>query len=267
MRLRLTLKATSTNQISPNYNYALSAAIYKLLKFGSAEFSEFLHENGYKTKGKTYKLFSYSLRFEKIRFNNSAIELVSPNVFLFVSSPLVDEFIKNIVIGTLRSKKIEIFTNRIKTEFSIEQAELLPEIDYLQNMKFKMLSPMVLSTPKTFNGKQAQYYFRYDDNIEMINKVLNNNLINKYKLIYNKDYNGGTVKLSWDNVYIKRQINKNKRISKKISITKDMNNIIDVIGIQTPFTLEGNPELIKVGYQCGFGEKNSMGFGMVEEVR
>jgi len=25
--------------------------------------------------------------------------------------------------------------------------------------------------------------------------------------------------------------------------------------------LKGNPKLIKVGYDCGFGEKNSMGFG------
>ena len=32
-------------------------------------------------------------------------------------------------------------------------------------------------------------------------------------------------------------------------------------GIPSPV---GNPELIQIGYECGFGDKNSAGFGMVE---
>lgn len=31
-----------------------------------------------------------------------------------------------------------------------------------------------------------------------------------------------------------------------------------------PITIEGNPELIKLAYESGLGEKNSMGFGMLE---
>jgi CRISPR-associated endoribonuclease Cas6 len=33
---------------------------------------------------------------------------------------------------------------------------------------------------------------------------------------------------------------------------------------QCPFTAEGAPELMRIGYQCGFGDGNSKGFGMVE---
>jgi len=31
-----------------------------------------------------------------------------------------------------------------------------------------------------------------------------------------------------------------------------------------PFVVKGNKELIKFGYECGFGELNSAGFGMVK---
>ncbi|MEI6848119.1 MAG: CRISPR-associated endoribonuclease Cas6 [Chlorobiaceae bacterium] len=31
-----------------------------------------------------------------------------------------------------------------------------------------------------------------------------------------------------------------------------------------PFRIEAPSELIEVGYECGFGEKNSQGFGMVK---
>ncbi|MGQ9648304.1 MAG: CRISPR-associated endoribonuclease Cas6, partial [Thermodesulfobacteriota bacterium] len=32
------------------------------------------------------------------------------------------------------------------------------------------------------------------------------------------------------------------------------------------FTAEGNTDLIKIGYEAGFGENNSAGLGMVEEI-
>lgn len=37
-----------------------------------------------------------------------------------------------------------------------------------------------------------------------------------------------------------------------------------VKGTLSPFRLEAPPELQEIGYECGFGEKNSQGFGMVK---
>jgi CRISPR-associated protein, Cas6 family len=34
-----------------------------------------------------------------------------------------------------------------------------------------------------------------------------------------------------------------------------------------PLTIEGNPDLIKLAYESGLGEKNSLGFGMIEVVK
>jgi CRISPR-associated endoribonuclease Cas6 len=127
-------------------------------------------------------------------------------------------------------------------------------------MKFKLLSPLVLSTRKERMGSLQQYFLRPDDSND-INRVITNNSRNKYNLIYNEE-NTNDIALTWDENYLR----KNKRVTKKITIDENGKYPIDIIGIQAPFILEGDPELIKVGYECGFGEKNSMGFGMVEVI-
>ena len=38
---------------------------------------------------------------------------------------------------------------------------------------------------------------------------------------------------------------------------------IKIRGIVCPFRVSGSRALIQVGYECGFGDKNSAGFGMV----
>lgn len=263
MRLLLKLKiAPKEPFLSLNYNYPLSAAIYKLLKLGSAEFSEFLHSVGYKDSGKTYKLFTFALRFSKFQIINNSIKLLEPKAELFISSPLIDNFIKNFVIGTFTEQKIEIIADDIKTSFSIEQMESLPEIQFSNKMKFVALSPLIISTKKEFNGNLKQYYFRYYDSIDEINRVLNVNLNNKYRILNNKDYKGDGVKIRWDKNYITLMEKKKKRLTKKITVKKGKTSI-DLIGNQLPFEIEGDPVLIKVGYECGFCEKNGLGFGFV----
>jgi CRISPR-associated endoribonuclease Cas6 len=38
-------------------------------------------------------------------------------------------------------------------------------------------------------------------------------------------------------------------------------------GYQAPFTVTGPPGLLWIGYACGFGDRNSQGFRMVEVAR
>ena len=121
---------------------------------------------------------------------------------------------------------------------------------------------MVLSTVEENGNKTHQHYFRYNDKIDEINRVFNQNLKNKYKLIYDKEYSEDDLILVWDENYINKKLNEKKRLTKKISVIKNHEEPIEIIANEIPFTLSGNSELIKVGYECGFGEKNSIGFGM-----
>ncbi|GAB6282828.1 MAG: CRISPR-associated endoribonuclease Cas6 [Ignavibacterium sp.] len=265
MRLKLTLNSND-KFIPVNYNYYLSASIYRLLNFGSPEFAEFLHNKGFVLNGKPYKLFCFALRFRNIKIMGNNIQLLEPSAELYISSPLVEDFIQNFVIGTFNYQSLEIADNNFKFTFIINQIESLsvPQFDGLN--KFRLLSPIVLSTLKEKeNGSLHQYYFRYNDDINEINRVFNQNLKNKFTLIHNTKYEGDDLILEWDKDYIEKREKKNKRLTKKISIEKFEGNPIDIIANEIPFTLTGSKELVKVGYECGFGEKNSMGFGLVDK--
>lgn len=265
MRLKLTLKIVGNKQLPLNYNYPLSATIYKLLQFGSPAFSEFLHEIGFQEKGKSYKLFSFALRFNKIpEINNNRFYLKSENVSLFISSPLIDTFIQNFIIGTFENQFIEINYNNINSKFVIEQVESLPAPIFSNTSKFTLLSPLVIATKKESNGKLIPRYFRYYDDINEINRVFNQNLINKYKLVHNKDYQGNGIKFSWDTNYIDKRLAANKKVTKLITVTKKGGIVTNIKANEIPFTLVGDIELIKIGYECGFGSQNSLGFGLAD---
>lgn len=263
MRVKLHLKAFRTELITINYNYALNAAVYKILKLGSQEFAEFLHNKGYKTNGRNYKLFTFALQFEKLKLENDSIRLLSPNAYLYISSPLDNDFVKNFIIGTFKSEIINIIDDGYSSKFEPYQIEAVPEPDFQEINNFSMLSPLILSIKKTTNGKTQQHYLRYEDSIEKINEILNNNLKRKYNLIFGEQYNGEQCELVWDEKYYNKVKDK-KRLSKLVRIKAVNNDEVYYRSILSPFKLKGNPKLIKVGYQCGFGEKNSMGFGMVK---
>ncbi len=265
MRLKFELRIEGDSFLPVNYNYFLSSAIYNLLQFGKPEFSKFLHDKGFRLENKSYKLFTFALQFEKFALQGDKLELLSPNATLFVSSPLIDDFLKSMVIGAFRRKSFTLKINEQEFLFDVIQIEKTPQPEFKEEMKFTMLTPMVLSTKEKDSTKNSQYYIRFSDDINLINKIFNNNLKNKFKLIKRREYDGEDLIFEWDRNYINRALSKNKRITKKISIFSG-NNVIDVIGNLAPFRLRGNPELIEIGYEAGFGEKNSMGFGMVKAV-
>jgi len=260
LRLKIALES-DYNKLTCNYNYPFSAAIYNLLHFGSPEFAAFLHDKGYPELHKNYKLFSFALAFEKFKIINEELILLSPKVTLYITSPLIDDFLKNFVIGAFHNDKISITSHYTIIRFSIKQIEALPKQNFRQRMDFRMISPIVFSTGREHNGEMKQYFLRHTDS-EDINRVLTMNLISKYKLIHKREYTGGGLELEWDQEYIDRK----KRVSTKVTINENALNSVDVIGIRAPFSLRGSPELIETGYEAGFGEKNSMGFGLAEVI-
>jgi CRISPR-associated endoribonuclease Cas6 len=64
---------------------------------------------------------------------------------------------------------------------------------------------------------------------------------------------------AWDRAYLDEAARRGRRAS----VLTDIRGI-KVRGWLAPFTIEGSPELIEIGYEAGFGARNSMGFGMAE---
>ena len=240
MRLKLALNTNPNTSLTPNYNYQLSSAIYNLLRLGSTEFSSYLHDIGFNTNGKRYKLFTFALRFEKMIMTNGKIIIEDPNASLFISSPLIDDFVKNFLIGTFEKQSIEIFDREAVVKFIIRQAEIIPCPEFVSQMKFKLLSPLVLSSYREHKGQMKQHYLRPGDKEE--SRILSDNLKNKYKLISDFD-NEETCELKWDLEYLKRK----KTVTKKITINENGRYPVDIMGILSPFYVSGDPKLIKVG--------------------
>lgn len=265
--MRLLLRLHCDSDLLPhNFNYPFSAAIYKFLQFGSPEFSEFLHQQGFRINGKAYKLFTFALRFNKPSYTKEGIKLIDKNCGLTISSPLIDEFVRNFVIGSFRRGQFEIWINKNLYIFNIDQMEAIPDPVLKNEQKFKPLSPLIATTVKNSNGKKSQHYFRYYDDINNIERVISNNLKNKYEAINNRHWEGADLKFRWDTEFIEYCLKNNKKPTVMETILKPGTPPVNMIGNISPFILEGDPVLMNVGYQAGFGEKNSMGFGLAQAV-
>lgn len=97
MRLKLKLKAKDSPAVIPvNYQYYFSAAVYLLLKFGSPEFSKFLHDQGFNLNGKKFKLFVFGLRLNKPEMRDGRLFSYNPkhlqkNVSFVILIKVVEE--------------------------------------------------------------------------------------------------------------------------------------------------------------------------------
>ena len=84
MRFKITLtpdKRVFGYALPINYQYELSSFIYHTLACANAEYSTWLHENGFVTDTKRFKLFSFSnLIFPAYKIVSDRIEILSERV-------------------------------------------------------------------------------------------------------------------------------------------------------------------------------------------
>jgi len=242
MRLEIVFK-TPESSIPIDYQYQLCSFVYKRLRHVDQGFGTFLHERGYKG----FKLFTFSqLFFEKsaARFNSL---LLWPARGRWYVSSVSEEFIMNFFSSLIQMPQIEIEG----IFFPIEQINLLQEPNFEGCTEFLMLSPLVVSIPVDRNGKIYHKYLMPGD--EKFESTLVKNLVKKYEAFYGEKIDAElSIEPDWD--YIRRR----ERITK----------LIDIRGVKIkatvfPFKARGDSRLIKIGYEAGFGERNSLGFGMV----
>lgn len=117
MRFEIKLQAFKGNEIPINYQYPLSAAIYKILAKGDADYASFLHEEGY---GKGYKLFTFSdLKFKFKLVKGDRMQLLDDLVSFYVHFH-IPEASGNFVMGLFKSEEIVIADKKSKTIFKVQ---------------------------------------------------------------------------------------------------------------------------------------------------
>ena len=270
MRVKITAATKLPAAIPFNYNYALHSAIYGLIEKSSGEYSTYLHDKGFINKAvkKRFKLFTFSkLFFTPTRIKKNGFTGVKEIHFIF-STPIEQSY-EHLILGLFSDQAFHLNFCGTKINFSVTQVESLPEPQFNSECKFLCLSPIAVSTQREkANAKLEQHYLDYMNPEEREHFIENirKNLINKYQTFYKTDYadHDHEFKFSFDINYIAKRHGK---ISKLIHFKKIDNTIKTKIkGCEAPFKIVADSELIKIGYDAGFGNGGSMGFGCVEII-
>lgn len=248
MRVKLTLVATKQATLLPlNYNHAVAALIYSTLGQASAEFASRLHNEGYSADGRQFRLFTFSrVSARRSRTVGDRMILEDPAISLQISSPVTD-FIEHFVAGLFQSETFTI----AGASFRLQQAETLPRPAFVERMCFRALSPVTESIGE--GNKHPRFLTPEDDWSEIIRR----NLIRKFEALHGHSPADTRLRWTWDELYLSETARRGRRASVLVDIRD-----IKIRGWLAPFTVEGSTELIEIGYEAGFGARNSMGFGM-----
>lgn len=265
MRIKLSLRTDTAGWLTLNYQYQLAAAIYALLSQSSPEYSAFLHDRGYLgADGKLRKLFTFS-RLQLFNGGGRQGEFIHlfahTRAELYISSPMINEFIQHLVVGLFTNQKLVIESKAKQALLRIERIEVLPNPEFTETCRFLALSPIVLTrAASALSGKQMYYYRPFDEDIS---EAVRASLLKKHETVYGAPPANANLTFTVDREYITRKGGPDN-VSKLIYIRQGHEDETKVKCFISPFYLTGSKELMQTAWDCGLGDKSSMGFGCIE---
>lgn len=265
MRFRLTFRMNgdrNCDSIPISYQYPISAWIYKMINEGDPVFSGWLHDQGYIMGNKSYKLFTFSrLQIPKKQFviKGDRMILKSGEIILYLSF-LMESAAEPFILGLFRNQEMIIGNKTGRATFSVKLIERLADPDFRETMNFRLLSPIVINR---YDGNHGKYLSPGDPDFA---QLFFSNLICKFtatalfrKKSLNPDEIGKAVLMSF------KLLSEPK--SKLVQIKEGTPQATNIRGFLCDFQVTAPVELVKTGYDAGFGEKNSLGFGYAEETK
>jgi|WetSurMetagenome_2_1015567.scaffolds.fasta_scaffold29263_1 CRISPR-associated endoribonuclease Cas6 len=262
MRFRLILSVNRSNNSSGilpiNYQYELSSWIYKTINKSDGKFSHWLHDTGYTRQNRKFKLFTFSNLYpEKYKVEGDRLKLLSDQVSL-VASFYLPAAVEHFITGLFRAQEFSLGDTVSSVDFGVSRIEKLPEVDFGKEMKFRTVSPVVISISESGESRHARYLSPLE---EQYSDLLAGNLVNKYIALAE----GGIEVLKGTGVdhEVALKVLGQPR-QKLIKIKAGTAEQVFLKGYLFDFMLRAPAELMRIGYYGGFGEKNSLGFGCCE---
>lgn len=264
MRLLLTLQVQDARPVIPiNYQYPLSAAIYKILDRADAAYAAFLHDTGYakRDSGKRFKLFTFSdLRVPFAPPQNDRLYLKGREAKLTVCFH-VPEAAENFVKGLFLHQELDIADKISKATFIVSQVEAagngLPADPY-PTVWLQPMSPVVTGR----KNERGHYDFRSPLD-EDFTACLRYNWVEKY-LAACPDASSTAQEL-YDNLNIEVALLSSPPQERRPIIKAGTPEETKIRGYML-FRLKvtGPREVIEVGLNAGVGLYCSIGQGSVE---
>ncbi|ASA77164.1 CRISPR-associated endoribonuclease Cas6 [Thermococcus sp. 5-4] len=220
-----------------NHQHKLQGLIYRRIQRVNPDLSLRLHS----PKGP--KLFTFSLFMaEKRKLAEDRSSLLGYKHGFFYFSTAAPEIAEAFIGGLLQKPEIELWGER----FVVEEVKALAEPERLSGRKFVTLSPIAVTTKRIQFGKPRTYDLGPTEP-EFYERILEN-LREKYLAIY--------AERPPEEFEMKVLNAKPKRFEVKPGIFQVAWHLV--------FRAKGDEGLLRAGYMAGFGEKNSIGFGMVK---
>lgn len=265
MRIKITFSLPGTRQLLPlNYQYPLSAWIYKVLARGDEQFAGFLHETGFQLENhKAFKLFTFSnlvFPYNKWRTTKGSdrMEIFADRASLIIAFQ-IPTAIEKFVAGLFSQQKAEIGDRISSLIMEVASIEMLPEPNLCGTVKIRALSPIVVSQFLE-TDKQEQYLRPGEANYEAL---FFKNLTDKHNAFLRQS---GLPAANFEIEKLRLKCLTNKPQSRLQLIKANTQNPIKVRGFLYDFEIAAPPELIKTGLESGFGAMNALGFGCGEVV-
>jgi len=259
MRFKLTLQVIPGSNLLPlNYQYELSAWIYKIINLGDASFSSWLHNQGYLAQGKHYKLFTFSrLHIPQFKITQDRLQVISTTISLTLSfyTPISAE---TFITGLFRQQKFTLGDSQSKVTFEVSNIAAEPLPAFRSKSRFRLVSPVCVSTVKNQDDKRMPLYLSPED--VAFTGIFRQNLLHKYAA-------SPVVPATDKPVFLPESILfklLSKPASKLVTIKANTPQQTKVRGYLFDFEIEAPATLLEVGYFAGWGEKNSLGFGCGE---
>jgi CRISPR-associated endoribonuclease Cas6 len=166
------------------------------------------------------------------------------------------------IIGLFKNQEFSIGDKISKVQFRVNSIEKLPEPEWKPTMTFRTESPIIISKKETETSRNAKYLSPEEPGY---GELLIKNLLTKYMAVM-KQQNGISQSITFGNPAGTNFTLKGKPRSKVIKIKVGTPEETSLKGYLFDFEITAPVELIKMGFNSGFGEKNSLGFGSGEMI-
>lgn len=257
MRFELTLNRTTKQRMLPmNYQYYISAWIYKVLRNADQDFADFLHEEGYgQSETKLYKLFCFSrLNFGKPKLwkDKKLFEISKHEIKLQISFD-VKQAATTFIKGLFMDQEFYIGDKFNGIDFKVSNVTALQEPELTETMRYRLQTPWVVSF-KSEEDKHPQYLSPDD---VMFEELTIKHIVEKYNNTRCPE------SITPEQVRIERLTDYKRSGFVMKPGTREQSRII---GNLFEFELVAPVEIHDMIWSAGICEKSSSGFGWLEQT-
>lgn len=259
MTFLVCLRVLERGMLPINYQYPMSAAIYRIINKGDAAYASFLHEEGY---GKGFKLFTFSQLNVPFKIEVDRLKLLRNEANFKVAFHL-PQAMESFVKGLFQSEEIVIADKQSKVSFSVNSVESLsnPLQQYneneIVNITLKPLSPVVAG----LQNEKGNYDFLSPQDPRFVESLIYNW---RNKITTCNDAATGSGALLMMEVVMMKQPPKSRLITIKAD-TEQETKIRGWMNFELKIT--GERRFVELLLNAGCGVYNSQGMGMMEATR